>query len=371
MLTTRSLLLMLLASISFFACQKDEKTPLAIPETYLSPEFSTNTPLETGYANALNALVNEAKKGRTTGTVVDAAQLENLYKTGGLDLITTPYYNGRLIGANGFFGELAKASGNVYTPGSPSGQGGTLGGYLFDENGLEMEQMIEKGLFAAAFYNYATTLMSGEISPKRVDQLIAIYGAHPDFPNTPTAGKAANPDRFMANYVARRDKNDGQGMYTQMKKHFITLRAAVEAGEKYNEERDAALEGIQLTWEKINAATVVNYCHSVISTMSATNTSDADKAKALHAYGECVGFLHGWRTVSADFKVLSDAEIDQLLVLLNAPYNTTPTSYTFVTDPVNQLPKLTQIITTLQQKFGFTNQEIEDFKNNWVAVQGR
>ena len=58
-------------------------------------------------------------------------------------------------------------------------------------------------------------------------------------------------------------------------------------------------------------------------------------------------------------------------MLLNAPYNGTPTSYKFATDPANELPKLTTIIGKLQAKYGFSNQQEEDFKNNWVAVQGR
>jgi hypothetical protein len=51
---------------------------------------------------------------------------------------------------------------------------------------------------------------------------------------------------------------------------------------------------------------------------------------------------------------MTDAQIDELLVLLNAPHNGTPTSYKFVMDFSNEYPK-----------------EIEDFKKNWVAEQGR
>jgi hypothetical protein len=59
------------------------------------------------------------------------------------------------------------------------------------------------------------------------------------------------------------------------------------------------------------------------------------------------------------------------LALLNAPTNGTATSFKFITDPANELPKLQQIITKLQQIYGFTTQEIEDFKKNWVAEQNR
>jgi hypothetical protein len=368
-----SKLAVLLLLIPFLnACEKSTP-PLDIPTAYDGAAFAANTTTQDAVRTQLEALVNEAKKGRTAGTILTYDVLSGLYNTGNPSLksITTSYYAGRLDGTGNWLDEMAKASGTGYTPGVTAGQGGTFGGYLFDENGLEIEQLLEKGLFGAALYNHAVTLMQGTITPATADQLVRIYGAHPDFPNTPTAAKAANPDKFMANYAARRDKNDGTGLYFQMKNGFLQLQAAVKAGEDYNEERDEAIATIQLTWEKINAATIINYCHSVISIMSNTTVSDTDKGRALHAYGECVGFTHGWRTIPQDYKRITDAEIDNILVLLNAPYNGTPTSYKFITEPVNELPKLTQIITLLKAKYGFTDQEIEDFKKNWVTEQGR
>jgi hypothetical protein len=371
--TSRLFFSLFLMALSFVACKEEEKAPLSIPTTYDAASFSANTTTQDAVRTQLEALVNEAKKGRTAGTVLNYVTLSSLYNAGSpsVKAITTNYYAGRLDGTGAWLDEMAKASGTGYTPGVTAGQGGTFGGYLFDENGLEIEQLLEKGLFGAALYNHAVTLMQGIVTPATADQLVRIYGAHPDFPNTPTAAKATNPDKFMANYAARRDKNDGNGLYSQMKGHFLQLQAATKAGEAYNEERDEALANIRLTWEKINAATVINYCHSVTSIMSATTVSDSDKGRALHAYGECVGFLHGWRTIPNTAKQLQDGEIDDLLVLLNAPTTGTPTSYKFVTEPVNELPKLTQVINKLKIKFGFTDQEIDDFKKNWVTEQGR
>ncbi|MCW5923688.1 MAG: DUF4856 domain-containing protein [Saprospiraceae bacterium] len=373
MKNTLPILIACLVAFAFTSCKKDEKAPLDIPTTYDAASFAANTATEDAVRNQLDALVNEAKKGRTPGTVLNYATLSQLYSTGSPSLksITTTYYAGRLDGAGNWLDEMAKASGLGYTPGTPVGQGGTFGGYLFDENGLEIEQLVEKGLFGAALYHHAVNLMQGTMTPASADQLVRIFGSHPDFPNTPTASKAANPDKFMANYAARRDKNDGSGLYFQMKNAFIKLQAALKAGDEYNQERDEALATIRETWEKVNAATIINYCHSVISTMSSTNPTDAQKASALHAYGECVGFIHGWRTIPQSHKKLTDAEIDEILVLLNAPYNGTPTSYKFATDPLTELPKLTQVIGKLKAKFGFSDQEIEDFKKNWVAEQGR
>lgn len=357
------------------SCQKEETiTPLSIPTIYESTNFLTNAATQIGIGKRLIAITTEAKKGRTTSAIVTTDSLNYWFSTASPSLksVNTNYFAAKLEGTTGWFAEIAKASGNIYTPSATiAGNGGTYGGYLFDENGLELEQLIDKGQLGSVTYHQAASLLSGAITPETVDQVIALFGANPTFPNTPTATKTPQPDLLMANYAARRDKNDGKGFYSQMKTAFLQLQAAVKAGANYTKERDEAVNNIKITWEKVNASTLINYCHSVVATLSATSPTDAQKAAALHAYGECVGFVHGWRTIPQAQKKITDTQIDELLDLLNAPATGTPTSYKFITDAVNQLPRLTQIINKLKVIYGFTATEIEDFKNNWVAVQGR
>ncbi len=354
------------------ACES-EKDPLIIPSEYNGVDFITNASTELAVTNQLIALVNETKKARVSGTIVNNATLLELYNAGNptIKSLNTAYYAGRLEGTNGFFNELSKASGTTYTPGTPVAQGGVYGGYLFDENGLELEQLIEKGQFGSLLYHHAINLLSGPLDNSTSDKVLAIFGANPSFPSSSDATKHTQPDKLAAVYAARRDKNDGNGFYTQLKNDFIKLQAAVKAGNEYEVEQQQAAESIKETWEKVNAATIINYCHAVISIMSATSPTVVQKANALHAYGEAVGFTHGWRTIPQQHKIITDAEIDEILVLLNAPYNATPTSYLFITDPVNQLPKLQQVITKLKGIYGFTDQQIEDFKKNWVSEQQR
>jgi hypothetical protein len=360
----------------FAACDNDDdvtKQPLVIPTTYDGATFDANTTTQKAVTAQLKAITDEAKKGRVNGTSVSKSTLDNLFTTGtpSLKSVSTTYYAGKLEGETGWLAELAKASGGTYTPGVPTGEGGTFGGYLFDENGLEMEQLIEKGQFGAVLYKHATELLSGTITPATVDQVMAILGTNPTFPSSNDATKHAKPDAFMAVYAARRDKNDGNGFYSQLKNNFIKLQAATKAGADYKQEQDEAIAAIKLTWEKVNAATVINYCHAVTTTMSKTSPTDAEKAAALHAYGECVGFIHGWRTIAQDQKKITDAQIDEILTLLNASATGTPTSYKFITDPVNELAKLTQVIDKLKTIYGFTTAEIEDFRKNWVTEQAR
>jgi hypothetical protein len=364
----------------FNACKKEEddnlKTTLQIPANYDGSTFLANTATQTSVLNQLSALATEAQRGRDAANTVERSVLEQLFSVGSPSLsdVITNYYKGRILGDGKIIDELAKASGTTWTPSSPDGssQGGVYGGYLFDEYGVEQEQLLEKGQFGATHYNHAVSLMNGSITLATVDQLVAIFGAKPAFANSGSNNVGSeNRDRFMANYGARRDKNDGNGMYSQIKRAFITLQAAVKAGTLYNDERNKALKDIQLIWEKINAATVVNYCHTPISKLSGTSPTDADKSSSLHAIGEAIGFLQGFKTINSNYRKITDAQIDEILVLFNAPANGTASVYKFATDPVNELSKLQQAINKLQTIYGFSAQEIEDFKSNWVNVQNR
>jgi hypothetical protein len=364
-------------TVSLVGCQETEvpRAALIVPTTYDASAFDANAATQLAVANRLIGLTDEAKKGRVTANKVSAETLNTLFTTGtpSLRSIATPYLAGRLEGPTGWLTELAKASGNTYTPGVPvaGGNGGTFGGYLFDKNGLELEQLLEKGQFGATLYKHVIDLFSGGMTPATADQAAAVLGFSPLFPNTTTASKTPRPDRLMAIYAARRDKNDGNGLYSLLKNDFIKLQAALKAGDAYKQEQQEAINGIKLNIEKTNAATIINYCYAVITTMSKTTTTDAEKAAALHAYGEAVGFIHGWRTLPQQHKKITDAQIDEILVLFKAPANGTPESYKFITAPATELPKLLEIITKLKGIYGFTDAQLEDFKRNWITFQDR
>lgn len=357
---------------------KDIATPtptLVVPATYDSTTFKANTTTEKAVLTQLTNLVTEIKKGRVSGVTLDYAVLNNLYTTGipSLKDLNTPYYNGKIYGADAWLNELTKASGNTYTPSDViTGQGGYFGKYLFEENGLEMEQVIEKGLFGSVLYNYLIKLITAPIDATTSDKILAILGANPSLPNSPNKSATNTmPDMALANYIARRDKNDGTGFYSQFSFNIRKLQAAVKGGANYTKERDEAIAAIKLIVEKANAATVINYCKAVTATMSQTTITDDQKGAALHAYGECVGFIHGWRTIPQSHKVISDMQIDEILVLLNAPYNATPTSYKFITSPVDELPKLQLVQNKLKMIYGFSDDQMTDFSKNWVVEKRR
>ncbi len=358
------------------ACNKEDeviKPELPIPSEYNSESFTSNAATELALRSRMAAVANKAKTVRTAGVSVTRQELLDLYTAASPSVqgVITNYFNTVLTAPAGYFQIIEDASaGGTYVPGPPQGQGGFLENRVFDEYGIEPDEIIDKGMYASVLYNYATTFMTPSIQPADVDKLVALFGANPTFPNSGSAN-VAQPDVMMANYAARRDKNDGNGIYSKFKRSAIALRQYAEAGSLYSAERDVALQAVKKYWELASAATVINYLHGAIAKFVLSNPTNADYASGLHSYSEGVGFIWGWKTISQSHKMITDAQIDEILNLMNAPANGTPSTYTFITDPVNQVPKLITAIERLQQIYGFTDSEIEDFKKNWVVEQGR
>lgn len=365
-----------IVALFFSACKKDDvvlKPEIPMPADYISENYASNAATQIALRLRMTAVASKAKTVRTAGVSVTRQELLDLYTAGSpaVQSVITTYYNTALTGSNGYFQIIEDASaGGTYVPGEPQGQGGFFEGRVFDEFGIEPDEVIDKGMYAAVLYNYATTLMTPSIQPDDVDRIVALFGANPTFPNSGSSN-VAQPDVMLANYAARRDKNDGNGIYTNFKKSAIALRQYIAAGENYTENRDAALNDLKKYWELASAATLINYLHSAIGKFTLSNPTNADYASGLHAYSEGVGFVWGWKTIPQSHKIITDAQIDEILNLMNAPADANPTTYTLITDAVNQVPKLSTAIDRLKSIYGFTNQDIDDFKRNWVAEQGR
>lgn len=368
-----TLWLAILAAMFWMGCNNEDPMPdpLAIPDSYDGSAFASHAATELAVQEQLGTLVAAIKAGRDASNTVSANSLTVAYNNGAPSLseLTTAYYRPLI---EGWFPQIEAASGNAYdVDNAPAGEGGVLGGYLLEENGLELEQVVEKGGFGAILYNHAVALMSGEITTATPDQLVATFGAHPDFANSNNGDLHDNPDRAMATYAARRDPADGTGFYTTLRDAFIKLQAAVQAGEDYTAERDEALATIQENWEKANAATVINYLYAAIDKLSVEDPTGDQIGSALHSYSEGVGFLHGWKGIDPAYRMITDDQIDELLVLMNAPAGETPSSYLLFTDSFNELAELEQAIEQLQTIYGFTDAQLESFKFNYVSQQGR
>jgi hypothetical protein len=348
-----------------------EKEVLEVPNAYDGTSFSSQTIDEEAIKAQLVALDNLAKTARTAGVALTASDLVSVYRSGAVDLspLAVASFDQTIIGAGGWFDALAQASGGTYDPFDPASTGGVYGDYLFDATGAEPGEILGKGLYGALLYHQGIQLLSDEPTAAEVDRALALYGAHPDFANSDNAALHAHPDVFMAKYTARRDKNDGAGLYTRIRTRFIVIQAAVAQG--FPAERDDAVVELKLLWEKANAATVINYLHQAAAKLTLTNPTESDFAAALHALAEAHGFLLGWFHLPAVHRTATAAQLSDVLSTLYCPVSGAIESERFVQNPAAEVPRLFQAIDQLQAMYGFSESEISDFQKNWVSEQGR
>ncbi|MEO1054684.1 MAG: hypothetical protein AAFX87_28895 [Bacteroidota bacterium] len=339
-----------------FGCDDDEdpNVTLTIPTEYVSASFDANVMAENTVVNELSTMTsaaNDAEANAQGATPVDPIP----YPTT-LSSVTLPSYRTLVESWLVELVNSANSPTSFQNPGSGTPadgeEGGLLGDRLLDENGLELEQMVQKGSFGAALYNHALTVINGDLSnSSAIDKLVEIHGTGPDFdPSSTTAA---------ATYSRRRSNQTTEtGFFYDIRTNLITAKAAIEAGDAFNDERDQALADYLLNWERSNYATVIYYCNA--TKVQLQNAGDDEEAlgDALHAYAEGVAFAHGFRGLSQ--KLITDAQIDSVLELLLAPAGQTPESYKFLND-ASLLDNLDQIIDDLQTIYGFTDAEVNSF----------
>ncbi|MEM7657264.1 MAG: hypothetical protein AAF399_14110 [Bacteroidota bacterium] len=352
--------LVLAFAVLGIACTPDEPTPdLEIPTAYVSASFDANVTAENTVIDELSAVtsaVNDAESNAQT-TTVPAIDYPST-----LSSVTLPSYSSQV---ETWLVELVKAANSptgFQNPGAEAPaageEGGKLGSRLLDENGLELEQMIQKGSFGAALYNHALTVVNGDLSSSAaVDKLVEIHGTEVSFDVSETTAAAT--------YSRRRSDLDAKtGFFFDIKNALLKAKAAIEAGEEYNTERDEALAAYLEAWEKSNFATVIYYANSAKTKLQdAAGLAEGDEkndalGSALHSYAEGVAFAAGFRGISQ--KMITDAQIDDVLELLLAPANETPESYRFLNE-ATLLANLDQVIDELQAVYGFSDAEVTSF----------
>lgn len=341
------------------SCSDDDDTPIAqltVPTEYISTDFDANVTAENIVISELGTLASDVNTAESNAQ--NSMVNEITYPTT-LSSVTEPTYRALVEACLVELVKSANDDDNFQNPGAgvpaQGEEGGLLGTRLLDENGLELEQMIEKGSFGAALYNHALTVINGDLSnSSAIDKLVEIHGTGPDFdPESTTAA---------ATYSKRRSNQTTKtGFFYEIRTNLLTAKAAIEGGTTFNEVRDQALADYLLNWEKSNFATVIYYCNA--TKVQLQNAGDDDEAlgNAMHAYAEGVGFAHGFKGISQ--KLITDAQIDIILELLLAPAGETPESYRFLND-ASLLTNLDQIIENIQTIYGFTDEELNTFYVN-------
>ena len=361
------LVLLITAVIAGCSDSVDPTEPLEIPAAYPATDFAANTAVEREIYADYAALVSAMAAGNT-GANVSGDQLVVLLSE--LAPSTTTFF---ATVAPMYAEQLDLASGGTYDPRqlpAQNGEGGVYENRLFDETGLEVKEVIEKGLFAALMYNHAATILSkSSVTAADIDRVVAIYGATPAFRNSDQSEDQA--DQYCAKYAARRDKNDGAGPYTSFRDAAKKARAAASAGPAYQNELTDGISGMRRHWERSQMGTVINYLYAASQKWSVTSPTNADIASGMHAYGEAIGFLMGWKGIPANSKIITDAKIDELLGLLRVSTTSPSSCYQFWQNPASTLGDLQTVMSQLQIIYGFSDAEMIDFRTNWVSAQGR
>ncbi len=302
------------------ACKKETKsiTPETDPinQSYTIPSAynfqNVNYAGQTTRLDMMAEMKTLMNTGNTVSTQVSAQKLKDMYAN-----VNTAFTNsllntsGRNIKSKVFsldqtmfeayMDSLAKASqSNV------NGSNGVAGvvvsssdpnkKYLCDANGIEWTQVIEKGLMGALIYYQATavyldeakignavdntTIISGEGTAMEHgwDESFGYLGVPKEAPLS-IAGI-----RFWGRYT--NDRNLALSTYTNLCNAYIKGRAAISA--KDYPTRDAQVAIIRETWEKVIAATIINY----VNTTKANFSNDAIRN---HNCSEIKGFIMNFK----------------------------------------------------------------------------
>lgn len=359
-----SVLASLLTS-SLLACGP-AAAPVCTAQSYPDDGFATNAAAELDLAARFEAVAGKMDEAAAAVTnKPTAAELEALFSAGtpSLRSITLPSAQASITA---LFSKIELASGATWAPVEPpAGNGGIWTKYLFSERGVDLGETVEKHLFSGTHYAEATRLMTDTATPADVDRMLALFGASPAFPMDDKA--MVSPDIFSAKYAKRRTNPAAAtpGPYLAIKAAFINARAAVKGGSACAAERTQAFAQIRDQWERTLLGTAINYFNAAAAKLDNPAATEADKANALHAIGEAVGFLQGLRTLPAERRLITDAQLDQVVTTVGNSSLAGSESYRFVTDSASTLDRLSTAVSQIQAARQFTADEIATFKSNF------
>ncbi len=338
-------------AILMTSCSKDDDdNGYKIPSTYNFENASYS-----GQIQRLDMLdeITSYMKTVVNGDIVDANQLKTMYANDNF-IWTNTELNGstKQLKNKTFPGEssniegwmevlaLASASPNVGSNGTPgivtSGDGAKK--YLFDANGMEPVQMIEKGLMGSCFYYNGITEY---LSPTKMDvenDEFAEGKTYTDMqhhwdesfgylaaPTDISDDNIADYDdlRFWGKYM-KKAHDGGLNTVDNIMSAYISGRAAID-NKDYNQ-RDKEIANIQKEWEIIIATTAIHYLNGAISDF-------ADDAKRNHQLSESYAFISGLKYNAS--KTISDSQI--ALVLSSLGQNFYEISVADITDAKNVL----------------------------------
>lgn len=197
--------------------------------------------------------------------------------------------------------------------------------YLFNENGVEYQQLIEKGLMGACFLHQITNVY---LSPDKMnvenntnsegknytamehhwDEAFGYLGATTNWPQDLTG------ERYWAKYTHKSNSDVTNGLMDSpqdITTSFIKGRIAIQ--NKDYTERDKQIDIIINQLEVIAATTALNYVNTSLNNFN-------DDAIRNHALSEAYAFIWGLNFINFQKRAITQSQINNLLDILGLNY---------------------------------------------------
>lgn len=352
-----------LVTLSLVGCKKGsdmEPTffPVVPPETYAFENVSFSG--QTERQDQLDEMIDYVSTANAEGVTLDAevlrAMFENTGDNGGgnFSFSSTKQLKNKCFEpdqsvVDAYFASVASISASTET-----GSNGTAGRIasadgssmrLFDSNGWEYKELIEKTLMGAVFYyqalntylsdegmdvdNEEVTEGTGTEMEHHFDEAYGYFGATTDFPTN------TEDVRYWAKYAVRQDAVLGSA--TDISLAFRTGRQAI-VKERYDV-RDEAIADAIAHWELLCAAQAIHYLNSAIDNIS----SDYDRN---HVLSEAYAFASSL-FYNTD-KRITDSELTQVKDYIGTNfYEVTTDNLTAARDLLAQIYGLEDLKTTI------------------------
>ncbi|WP_107037132.1 DUF4856 domain-containing protein [Brumimicrobium mesophilum] len=311
------------------SCEFDTEggTSYTVPTSYMFTDANGNSTVnfdgQIDRLSQLEEMVVKMKSG--TGAIVSEQDLLDMYANtgdnggGNFSFTSSKQLENKTFTNDvqmfkDWMADLAVAS-NDNGEMAASGQAGVLtsgsSAYLFDANGYEPVQLIEKGLMGAIFMHQA---VNGYFADAKMnvdntdavdaangkyyttmehhfDEAFGYFGVDTDFPSS-------IPSSFWGKYCNSRDADLNSN--SVMMDNFLKGRAAISNDDL--DKRDEAIQEIRLMWELISAKQAVYYLNAAIGQLG------SDNAKAFHSLSEAYAFAWNLRYAPTETRRMSQPE---------------------------------------------------------------
>lgn len=292
------------------SCEYPATTSYTVPATYFFTDGNGNSTVsysgQTDRLSQLDEMIAYAELGKTS--IISSQVLNDMFSNSNnpFSFVSSKQLKDKCFGLDvamieGLFDKIANAS-QVSSQTASSGQAGTLTSgtstYLFDENGFDCAEMIEKSIMGAVFMNQALNVYFGT-DKMNVDNSTAVNASTGDYYTTmehhwdeafgyfgvPTDFPTTAATHYWGKYC--NSQNPTLGCNALMMNNFLKGRAAIS--NKVYADRDQAISTIRTTWENISASQAVAYMDKAISHYG------TDNAKFLHVLTEAYTFSFNLR----------------------------------------------------------------------------